>query len=83
MAGRVSEARHARGGGHGLRFVRRLSSGDAIGAERSLLDVTKLDALTEATMPALTKLCYTVQVELELQKSVGSVDGASQDLQES
>ena len=46
-----------------------------------MLDVSKLHVLTEATMPALTKLCYTVQVELELQKSVGSAGAVSKDLQ--
>ena len=46
-----------------------------------MFDVAMLGVLTEATMPVLTKLHATVQVELEQQKKVGQAGGVSQDLQ--
>ena len=60
--------------------MRLLSSSLLTGRERIMLDVTTLGVLTEATMPALTKLCYTVKVQLEIQ-SVGSAGAVSKDLQ--
>ena len=47
-----------------------------------MLDVSKLDVLTEATLPALTKLYHLMKVELELQTwNGGSAGGVSKDLQ--